>query len=592
MSSRPPDPTRPSLGRAPAPAVWQQSREGQLVDGRYRIERLLGVGGMGEVYVAQQLSMGRPVALKLLRLELAKRPQARERFYSEARAASRLNHPNIVTVYDFGSAKEGLFMAMELVNGDALPNVLAEGPLEWRRAARLLRSVADALTHAHANEVIHCDIKTENLMLVHRAQRGEHLKILDFGIARLATATSTLEQSGGPAVGTPMAMAPEVILGELASPQADIYSLGVVLFELLSGMQPFEHDNVQDLVQKKLFKAPREFTLPGVSAATQGALRDLVLWMMAPRPDLRPRSCERVRERLDKLLEPDTATGGIVGLPAPGMEPLGTPVPSAVPHAPANLGVLLDALCASPDLPVFATVVQSIETLCQGTGAAAERDLEKLLNEIGLAHKLLQVANSPFYRGNHPEITRISRAVAVMGLEQVRRVAMSLPLLNTGDAEREPAVLESALQSLASAVMAKELAGQAGANAEDASLGALMRNLGRHLVQVRFPELAQRVRDRATELSEEDACREVLGATWEVLTQRIAQRMNFPVRLQALVGPTEAAVTDPETSSGRYEVLSVTGDKVKIRDRQSKKTGLAAPADLRLYMRFGGGSAS
>ena len=205
--STPSTTTWPSLGSEPTANVWHQTRDGALIDGRYRIDRLIGVGGMGEVYAAQQLSMGRPVALKLLRNEFARRPEYRERFYVEARAASRLQHPNIVTVFDFGTSKDGLFLVMELIVGDSLPSLLNDGPLDWRRAAQLVRQVADALAHAHQNEVIHCDVKTENLMLVQRGQSDERVKILDFGIARLMVPGGTAERTPGPAVGTPMAMA-------------------------------------------------------------------------------------------------------------------------------------------------------------------------------------------------------------------------------------------------------------------------------------------------------------------------------------------------------------------------------------------------
>ena len=550
-----PDPNSPNNPNNP---TWHQNRDGQLIDGRYRIERLIGVGGMGEVYVAQQLSMGRPVALKLLRAELAKRPQSRERFYFEARAASRLNHPNIVTVFDFGSAKEGLFLAMELVNGDSVPTVLADGPFDWRRATQIVRQVADALAHAHANDVIHCDIKTENLMLIRRGQRDEQAKVLDFGIARLTSAAGPVDRTSGPAVGTPMAMAPEVILGDTPTPQADIYSLGVVLYELLSGLQPFEHSTVQKLVQQKLFTPPQDILLPGAQAQTVTAIRDLIRWMLAPRPDQRPKSCEQVRERLDAILEPDLTTGGILGLTAPQEGNTG-PLPRIDPA----LGVeaLVNALCASPDLPIFATVVQSIDALCNDPGAAADHAIEKLMTEIGLAQKVLRVANSSFYRGSHPEITRVSRAVMVMGLEQVRRVATSLPLLGNIEKDGDPALLESALRSLASAVMAKELShGQEGVNDEDASTGALLRNLSRHLTQVRFPELTKRVRERSAVLPEDEACREVLGATWEELNVKIAARMNFPERLRRLLGPIDGQIVEP--AERRLRAVSAFGSEM------------------------------
>ena len=533
-------PTIPPAADAP-PSVMQ-TRDGTLIDGRYRIERLLGVGGMGEVYVAQQLSMGRAVALKLLRNEYAKRQEYRERFYVEARAASRLSHPNIVTVFDFGTAKDGLFMVMELIQGESIPNVLMDGALDWRRAAQLVRQAADALAHAHSNDVVHCDIKTENLMLLNRGQTEERVKILDFGIARLAGPGGVVERQAGPAIGTPMAMAPEVILGDPPTPAADIYSLGVVLYELLAGAQPFDHTTVQRLVQQKLFEAPRDFVPPGAERRTAEALMDLLRWMLAPRPDLRPPNCGVVRDKLDALLAPGEPSGGILGLTEVSR---GAAQPTQ--SAPLKgVDALVASLCSAPDLPVFATVVQAIDDLCNDPGAAADREIEKLMNEIGLAQKLLRIANSSFYRGSHPEITRVSRAVMIMGLEQVRRVAMSLPLLGGIDGAKDTATLESAFRALSSAVMARELSsGDAAVSKEDASTGALMRNLSRHLLQVRHPQLAERVRTRAVVLPEDEACREVLGATFETLNLLIAERLSLPDRLRRLLGPSDADTDDP-----------------------------------------------
>ena len=553
--TNPPAPTWPGLPIEPTATVWHQSRDGQLVDGRYRIERLLGIGGMGEVYVAQQLSIGRSVALKLLRSEMARRPQARERFYIEARAASRLNHPNIVTVFDFGAAKEGLFLVMELIVGDSLPAIMVDGPLDWRRAARLIRQAADALAHAHQNGIIHCDIKTENLMLIGRGQPDEHLKVLDFGIARIAHA-GVNEPTPGTAVGTPMAMAPEVILGDPPTPQADIYALGVVFFELLTKLQPYEPTSVQRLVQQKLFSPVKDFDIPGAPAHVVTELRALIAQALAPRPDLRPRNCEEVRDRLDRLLEPAAHSVEILGLQSDGGSTTG---PQEF-DPKKGVAALVTALCASPDLPVFATVVQAIDALCQNPMASSDIEIERLMNEIGLAQKVLRIANSPFYRGGHPEITRVSRAVMVMGLEQVRRVALSLPMLGSLDSD-DPALIESAFRSLASAILTRELAeGQAGVDKEDASTGALLRNLSRHLLQTRLPALSQTVRERAAVLHEDEAAREILGVTFEDLNVLIAAKMDFPERLRRLLGSIDAATAD--ATETKLRALSAFGSEM------------------------------
>ena len=210
----------------------------------YRIVDQLGAGGMGVVYAAEDDRLGRPVALKFVPDDLAQDLQAVDRLRSEARTASGLNHPNICTIYDIGDDEGRPFIAMELLKGQTLRDRLAAGPLKIHDAVELGIQVADALDSAHERNIIHRDIKPANLFV---AERG-HVKILDFGLAKLVqpeagamtTAGFTRDQTvEGVTLGTVSYMSPEQVMGEALDARTDLFSLGVVLYECLTGHQPF-----------------------------------------------------------------------------------------------------------------------------------------------------------------------------------------------------------------------------------------------------------------------------------------------------------------------------------------------------------------
>ncbi|MFN0085036.1 MAG: protein kinase domain-containing protein [Blastocatellia bacterium] len=219
--------------------------------GHYRIEELLGAGGMGEVYRARDLRLDRDVAVKVLPARLAANPEALERFEREAKAVAALSHPNIMSIHDFGHEEGVAYAVMELLEGETLRARMRPGPLAWREAVKIAAAAAEGLGAAHAKGIVHRDIKPENLFLT----RDGHLKILDFGIARVKhelsahaeTVKSNLEETRpGTLMGTIGYMSPEQARGETADAPSDIFTLGVVLFEMLTGRRPFDRGSIAE----------------------------------------------------------------------------------------------------------------------------------------------------------------------------------------------------------------------------------------------------------------------------------------------------------------------------------------------------------
>ncbi|HSK31799.1 MAG TPA: protein kinase [Candidatus Limnocylindria bacterium] len=217
----------------------QDSLIGKVIKGRYRVIQKLGEGGMGTVYLAEQVAVSRKVALKWLHSDYARDEEFVRRFRQEAKLAAALNHRNVVTIFDFDQADDdSLYIVMEHVDGTNLADVLREGPIEIRRALRMAVQIAEGLAAAHRAGVIHRDVKPENVMVV---GREEDIKLMDFGISRLRdTGGASRLTRSGTIMGTPAYMAPEQIEGGEVSERTDIYAFGIVLYEMLSGAVPFQ----------------------------------------------------------------------------------------------------------------------------------------------------------------------------------------------------------------------------------------------------------------------------------------------------------------------------------------------------------------
>jgi serine/threonine-protein kinase len=226
--------------------------DGRAMLGPYRLEGLLGRGGMGEVHRAFDTRRGRAVALKVLPPELARDDNFRTRFRRESDSAARLQDPHVIPIHDFGETEGRLFIDMRLVDGIGLDQIIASGPVEPRRAVALIAQVAEALTDAHAHGVQHRDVKPSNILVT----RSDFVYLVDFGIARAIDGDVTALTQSGATIGTLAYMAPERFEGGLPDSRSDIYSLACTLAECLTGRRPFEATSLPSLMKAHLTAAP------------------------------------------------------------------------------------------------------------------------------------------------------------------------------------------------------------------------------------------------------------------------------------------------------------------------------------------------
>ena len=278
---------------------------GTILDGKYRLDSFLSRGGMGAVFRGTHVMLGRPVAVKMINQDLVTSPEIVRRFQREARAATQFKHPNVVDVYDLGETANGtLYIVMELVSGASLKeSIRTRGPIDPQRTVRILGQVCDGLAQAHRRNIIHRDLKPQNIMLTVDASGAETAKIVDFGIAKTFEADAKTQLTAtGSTLGTPHYMSPEQATGSEIDGRSDIYSLGVILYEMLTGEVPFNDPSLPSVLIKHMSEPPQPPSLRRPDLNIPPALEAITLRCLAKQPAERFENVETMAGALRRAL--------------------------------------------------------------------------------------------------------------------------------------------------------------------------------------------------------------------------------------------------------------------------------------------------
>ena len=275
---------------------------GRVIADRYLVLAPLGEGGMGRVYLGEHVKMNRQCAIKVMNPSLVNDTESLQRFAREASNAARILHPNVAAVFDYGEMDKIVYLVMEFVDGEPLSTIIArEGALEPRRAIEIGRQIADGLQAAHELGIVHRDLKPDNVIVARTRSGKEVPKVVDFGIAKaLSESPQDALTRSGLVIGTPEYMSPEQLLGDPVDARADIYSLGCIVYQMLTGSAAFAGDTREQMIRRRLHEAPPH--VRDVDPNLPGRLDTLIVHMLARSPDDRLASAAEVRDQLDPAL--------------------------------------------------------------------------------------------------------------------------------------------------------------------------------------------------------------------------------------------------------------------------------------------------
>lgn len=498
--------------------------------GRFKILRELGRGAQGVVYLAHDSQLGRQVAIKTLHTGSAGQTG---RLLHEARIASNLQHPNIVTLHDAGEHDGIPYLVYAYVEGSTLAQLLKqEETLPLVRAAQIASGVLDALVCAHAQEVMHLDIKPANIMIA----ANEHPMVMDFGIARLMTQQP--EASGG-IFGTPQYMAPECFSTDGPKTRSDLFSVGMMLYEMVTGAPAVDGENIFQILNRTAHEKAAAPSSRNVRVDEK--LETVILKAIAKKPEERFSDAAAMRQALQQYLDPTLAeieTGA--GL-----------------HS--TLEFMLRRMRSNSDFPALSNTISEVNTIVASESASAGKLTQTILQDFALTNKLLKLVNTVSYGQFGGNIHTISKAVAILGFEAVRNIATALILLEFLQNKSQAANLkdEIAASYLASMVSIHLTYGH-DINAEEACICSMFHNLGRMLAIFYFFEESQQVARLMEDqgLSEEKAAVKVLGLSYNSLGIGVAKIWHMPSRI--IAGMQKLPVEKARKPHGDAEQMTVT----------------------------------
>lgn len=500
----------------PALRAEHNAKTSDAQNARFHVRSLLGRGAQGSVHLADDVALDRKVALKrITHSTLA------DSLLGEARAVAALSHPNIVRLYDTFREAEHEVLVYEYIAGKSLARKLKDqaGPLPVGEALAIAQALLTGLAHAHANGVLHCDIKPANVLIdAHGAP-----KLTDFGIA----ASSKQTAASGDYRGTPAYVAPELAAGGKASPASDQFSVGVVLFEMLTGRPPIVSNNTFETIYRM---ANEPFVAPStLNPHIEARLDALVLRSLAKRPDERFADVESFRKAIEEYL------GG------------SNKVAEGAGSSTATIEFIMQRMRTRGDFPALGEAISKINRLASSDIESVNGLTAAILKDVSLTNKLLRMVNTAHYQRFGGSVSTVSRAVSLLGFDAVRNCALSLIFfehLKNGEQAQEMKRLVA--QSYFSSQVARTLGvrllpGQV----EQSGIAAMFFQLGKMLVTFYLFEEAQQIARAAVgmEGDEDKAAKQVLDVSYRQIGTEVARRWGFPADLIAGMQPVSAGST-------------------------------------------------
>ncbi|MCG7873368.1 MAG: HDOD domain-containing protein [Candidatus Thiodiazotropha lotti] len=468
--------------------------------GRFQVGKELGSGNQGTVYLCHDSQLERQVAIKLLDKVLQDAS-----FRDEARTMSKLQHPNIVSIYEVGEHQGTPFLVFEYAQGKLLSDLIQGDPLELPLALKIFEGLLDGMSQAHRAGIVHRDLKPSNIIIGEDKQP----KIMDFGIARL------LSEAKGPdkqLIGTPRYLAPEYIQAGEVGPQADVFAMGLILDEMLTGMPVFSGQSQQiviDAILKLEPKPPSQF-----NSAVDEKLDRFILKSLEKDPALRYSDAQEMRDAFKQIFKSADAE------PASDVEASGT------------VDFLLRRMKRKSDFPALSQSVRSINAMSDVSDRSVNQMAGVIVKDFALTNKILKVVNSAYYGRFSGHIGTVSRAVVVLGTQAIRSLAASLIFFDHIENKQQADYLRELVSSaLFRATLAQNVADEIDQQeAEEYFLTGLLSDLGKVLVAFYLPEESKEV-ERLIEVEKKEPVsvqHTVLGVSFETIGIEIAKQWNFP----------------------------------------------------------------
>ncbi|MES9867830.1 MAG: HDOD domain-containing protein, partial [Candidatus Thiodiazotropha sp. LLP2] len=471
--------------------------------GRFQVGKELGSGNQGTVFLCHDSQLERKVAIKLLDKALKDAS-----FRDEARTMSKLQHPNIVSIYEAGEHQGIPFLVFEYAQGKLLSDTIQGEPLELSLALQIFEGLLEGMSQAHRAGIVHRDLKPSNIII----SQDQLPKIMDFGIARL------LSEAKGPdkqLIGTPRYLAPEYIQAGEVGPQADVFALGLILDEMLTGMPVFSGHNQQVVVNAILKlepKPPSQF-----NAEVDEKLDRFVLKALEKDPTLRYSDAQEMLEAYNQIMKPagDAAVSEVEGS--------------------GTVEFLLRRMKRKSDFPALSQSVRSINAMSDVSDRSVNQMAGVIVKDFALTNKILKVVNSAYYGRFSGHIGTVSRAVVVLGTQAIRSLAASLIFFEHIENKQQAEYLRELVSSaLFRATLAQNVASEIDQHeAEEYFLTGLLNDLGKVLVAFYLPEESQEI-ERLIKVEGKEPVtvqHSVLGVSFETIGIEIAKQWNFPKQL-------------------------------------------------------------